>query len=421
MLLSPRAGRHCVTGGADHSLRVYDLASKRLRAELPLATQRRGECHSDWVTACAFTEDGSSLLSGGADGRVLLWSSLSSPREARPAPLGKGHGAGVSALSVHSGRCMTSGYDGALQLWSLGTRSLLQRLALPLTNAAGNFADSGGRLSPVLAFLWKNAFALAASKDGSLALYDVNRQAPRGEPLAFFPKAHRGAAHVLAFTAFRRAASEGATAQAAVSPSRALVASGGRDDGALMLWDVRCMDSPCCVVRAHAGSVNAALPMGPLGEDASLICTLSSNGESKVWELRRLSSDDGKTAPLSVQFFSTSLLAGEVLDDRRGEVAVGCADGFVRCLTVFGASQETSSKDTRELAAAQRIPKASIRALQTVVNSVLDAEPAGSSQDEDEEAFLLKRRLHRVQGLLAASDDGTLSLRSFLDASVSAS
>jgi len=53
------------SGGADQTLRLWDLASARLLAE--------GHGHSATIRSVAFAPDGKQLVSCGDDGSILVW------------------------------------------------------------------------------------------------------------------------------------------------------------------------------------------------------------------------------------------------------------------------------------------------------------------------------------------------------------
>jgi WD40 repeat protein len=75
--------------------------------------------HTDYVSALAFTPDGSMVISGSgsSDRSIRLWSM----RDGSPVKMLTGHEDWISALAVSpDGRLLASGaHDGALRLWSL--------------------------------------------------------------------------------------------------------------------------------------------------------------------------------------------------------------------------------------------------------------------------------------------------------------
>jgi len=65
-------------GSEDRAVRVYELATGRVRAEF------RG--HEGPVSAVAFAPDGRRLISGGADTTVLVWDLAGRPVGNQPGP-----------------------------------------------------------------------------------------------------------------------------------------------------------------------------------------------------------------------------------------------------------------------------------------------------------------------------------------------
>jgi WD40 repeat protein len=59
-------GRFLASGGSDHNIVVWELASRRAWRTLT--------GHTDWVRALAFSKDGNTLYSGSWDGTICAWS-----------------------------------------------------------------------------------------------------------------------------------------------------------------------------------------------------------------------------------------------------------------------------------------------------------------------------------------------------------
>jgi WD40 repeat protein len=62
-------GRTLASTGADHTVRLWDVETRQ-----PLGAPLEG--HRGWVSAVAFSRDGRSLASAGEDGTVRLWDPL---------------------------------------------------------------------------------------------------------------------------------------------------------------------------------------------------------------------------------------------------------------------------------------------------------------------------------------------------------
>ena len=102
-------GQRIVSGGADGTVRVWDLASGRLEHTL--------QGHSDWVVAVAVTPDGRRIVSGGHDKTVRVWNLASGRLEHTL----QGHSGWVSAVAVtpDGQRIISGGEDDTVRVWDL--------------------------------------------------------------------------------------------------------------------------------------------------------------------------------------------------------------------------------------------------------------------------------------------------------------
>ncbi|MCO5997304.1 WD40 repeat domain-containing serine/threonine protein kinase [Actinoallomurus rhizosphaericola] len=100
-------GRTLASGGADHTVRLWNLADRRLTTTLT--------GHAYDVFAAAFSPDGRTLATAGYDGKVLLWSG---DGRARIATLDT-HGNGVSALAFSPDGAVLASAGDAVRLWSV--------------------------------------------------------------------------------------------------------------------------------------------------------------------------------------------------------------------------------------------------------------------------------------------------------------
>ncbi|GAB3981566.1 hypothetical protein GCM10029978_082850 [Actinoallomurus acanthiterrae] len=100
-------GRTLATGGADHSVRLWNLPDRR-----PMATLTG---HAYDVFAAAFSPDGRTLATAGYDGKVILWSPAGRTRVATLDT----HGNSVSALTFSPDGGLLASAGDAVRLWSV--------------------------------------------------------------------------------------------------------------------------------------------------------------------------------------------------------------------------------------------------------------------------------------------------------------
>ena len=103
-------GRQLATGGNDHTLRLWDVASGQLLKILGV---------TDIVERAAFSPDDQRLVTGGADGTVKIWDLLTN-QELMTLP---GHTDEVTSItfSEEGESLATSGADGVVRLWRTNT------------------------------------------------------------------------------------------------------------------------------------------------------------------------------------------------------------------------------------------------------------------------------------------------------------
>ena len=141
-----------MTASSDHGLRVYNLRTGRKQREL--YNKRYG--HTDWVTTCAYVNDGR-ILSGSMDKRLCLWDKSA----VRCSDL-VGHNGSISKVKVDSNNvAISSAYDSALLVWKLNT----------LECAMGLFK---GHKDSVTEFEWFNSLCVSGDRSGGIAFWDIN-------------------------------------------------------------------------------------------------------------------------------------------------------------------------------------------------------------------------------------------------------
>lgn len=191
-------GRLVVTGGAEGSVQVWELAGRTLLRRFQHGIDNIWD--SPGVTALAITPDGRYVLSAGGDYRIRLWD-LHNGRCRR---ILSGHERSVVAIAVtrDGQRVISGGFDSDIRIWSLRTGRTIRVLrghsgiVLALTfTADGRHAVSGANDSTVR--LWElsrgqsirtlrdpsfvktvsmtadGACVLTGSEDGGLKMWDI--------------------------------------------------------------------------------------------------------------------------------------------------------------------------------------------------------------------------------------------------------
>ncbi|MGH8886467.1 MAG: AAA family ATPase, partial [Egibacteraceae bacterium] len=239
-----------VSGGVDRTVRVWDLAAGQ-----PLGEPLTG--HTDWVRAVAVgTVDGRAVaVSGGADGTVRVWDLAAGQPLGRPL---SGHVGGVSGVAVGTveGRAVavSGGADGTVRVWDLAAS---QPLGEPLTGhtdwvRAVAVGTAGGR-----------AVAVSGSDDGTVRVWNLATGQPLGRPLS----GHRGGVRAVAVdTADGRA-----------------VAVSGSDDRAVRVWDLAAGQPLGEPLAGHTRWV-WAVAVGTAGGRAVAVSG-SDDGTVRVWDL----------------------------------------------------------------------------------------------------------------------------------------
>lgn len=267
-----------------------------LRAAPPIVAKLSG--HRDAIRTIAMSPDGTTMVSAGYDGRILLWDRASGMRR------GNGIAAGVriSALAYHAPTGLVAAGDGAgmIRLWRFSPDGAARAVAELNTDLRVH----GQRITG-LAFEPSGEILAAASWDRRIALWDV-RDPARATPLAQFgADVHRGIVYALAYN---REGTKLATADW---------------DGRVLVWDaLPTASSPAGVPRMRelvaerTQTGRIALNTVAFSPDSRFVAAGGHEGSVLLWPLaspgegRRLHGLGGHDAPVFEVAFSAN---GEVL------------------------------------------------------------------------------------------------------------
>jgi WD40 repeat protein len=227
-------GSHIVSASSDETLKLWDANTG---AELLTLAG-----HTNWVLACAFSPDGSCIVSASWDETLKLWDAQTGAELATLA----GHTSNVQAcaFSPDGSRIVSASADETLKLWDANTGAELLTLA-GHTNwvLACAYSPNGSRI-------------VSASLDDTLKLWD----AQTGAELATL------AGHTLSVDA------------CAFSPDGSHIVSASYDD-TLKLWDAQ-TGAELATLEGHTLSVDACA----FSPDGSRIVSASSDETLKLWD-----------------------------------------------------------------------------------------------------------------------------------------
>ncbi|HXF54536.1 MAG TPA: serine/threonine-protein kinase [Hyphomicrobiaceae bacterium] len=204
------------------------------------ASISRIEGHRGGTTAVAFTDDGGTIVTTGADGTLRLWNAATGALT-RTLELDDGP---ATSLAVLGRRALTGHTDGSVAMWDLDR------------------GDKLGRYRRNQANIWSVAFAgdpthfLASSHDWAIALWDARTVS---EPLHVF-EAHESSVQAVAFT------------------ERGPYIASGSADRTVKLWSPVNL-APIRTYRGHRDFVTA-LAFSP---DGKLLASADLDGSIRLW------------------------------------------------------------------------------------------------------------------------------------------
>jgi WD40 repeat protein/serine/threonine protein kinase len=294
-------GKTAVTGCADGKVRLWDLASGRLR--------RKRLGHQGGVCAVAFSHPcGDSFLTGGADGTVLLWDAATGQPLGQPL---RGHKGKVCAVALHcDGKlALSGGEDHTARLWALPTRTTLALIEYP------------GRVR-----------AVAFSPDGPTFLTGGEKEGGKGEV-----RLHRtGPAHLdrpVRLGTKKDEEFSGGIRSAAFSPDgRTLLV--GDNDWKVSFWDVG--KRKRFAVVNHNGSV---LGVAFAQDGKTALTGAHEANTANLWDvdalLRRWQKQEGRGVvegirPLDTPLLHRAAVTAVAFGADEKQLLTACTDGYVR-------------------------------------------------------------------------------------------
>lgn len=202
--------------------------------------------HIASVLSVAFSPDGSRIVSGSFDGKLLVWDARTGRSIGEPF---EGHRGSILsvAFSPDGSKIVSGASDTTLRLWDAQSG---QPIRDPLEGHRGTirsvaFSPDGTRLA-------------SGSDDGTLCLWDVETGKLLRDPL----KGHQGSVRSVTF-----------------SPDGSKIVSGA-SDGTLRIWDARSGKLFGDPLQAHQGSILSV----DFSSDGSKIVSGASGGTLRLWD-----------------------------------------------------------------------------------------------------------------------------------------
>lgn len=248
-------GRWLVSAGADKSARLWDLLATSS------ATSKSLDVHKSTVCTAAFSPDLRWLATAHEDGSVALWPLAADGIAGQPTVLRK-HNARIQAMAISAdsrwlltGGGDTTGNDNTARLWSLTAADV----------AAESPMELRGHERPILAaaITPDNRFAITASEDSTIRLFDLTARFPAAEQTVL--RGHESWVKTIA-----------------VSGDSRWLASGSYDSTA-RLWDLAAKDSAAqpVVLRGHEGWITSVAASA----DGRWIATASLDQTARLWKI----------------------------------------------------------------------------------------------------------------------------------------
>ena len=203
-----------------------------------LAAEIRG--HKGGTSAVAFTEDGKSIATTGADGTLKLWNAASGGL-VRTLELDNGP---ALSLALFGRRAVTGHADGTIALWELDR-----------ADKVASFKRNGAQIWSV-AFAGEPTRVVASSHDWSVALWDARTT---NAPVHVF-EGHDNAVQAVAFS------------------SRGPYVASGSADRTIKLWSLASQS----IVRTYRGHKDFVTALAFAG-DGRVLASASLDGGIRVW------------------------------------------------------------------------------------------------------------------------------------------
>jgi WD40 repeat protein/serine/threonine protein kinase len=209
--------------------------------------------HQDLVRSLAYSTNGNYIVSGSADGTVILWDALKGSMVITPM---NGHSGAVNAVvfSLDDTLVASAGDDGVIRLWEIPNGRLIREISAHADSIWTLSVSPNGRI------------IASGGTDGTIRLWDIASGEPIGDPFSEESEDETiepTIIHSLAFNADGR-----------------FLASGG-EDNLVRLWDVETNE----LLATLTGHQNWVLSLA-FNADGSRLASVGVEPTLIVWNLR---------------------------------------------------------------------------------------------------------------------------------------
>lgn len=265
-------GQYAIAGDLDRKLVLWDMTTYEQVKVFPAddrETEDIIEGHTNYLRIARFTPDGERIISGGADGRIIVWNVETGAPEHMYHPGNAesgvpGHTSQVRDLVLLPNdptRVLTASDDWTLALWDITQPDAADALLYQFPKDDPETEEQEGHSERIreVAISPDGAFAVSASYDATLIKWDMDTY----EPLCVF-KGHTDR-----------------ISSVDVSPDGATVVSGGGPDATIRLWDA----ADCTEITVLEGARADWIKTVRFDSTGQLLLTSSDDNTVRLWNL----------------------------------------------------------------------------------------------------------------------------------------